>query len=55
LLCLTILGVLTGWWLYLGIKDYRLDGVAWGKKMFLFSLTVNFGISVAAAIGTIRL
>jgi protoheme IX farnesyltransferase len=53
-LYLVILGGLTAWWLYLGIKHYKTDEVTWGKKMFLSSLTVNIGISVAVAIGTIR-
>jgi protoheme IX farnesyltransferase len=48
---LVILAVLIIWWLYTGVKNYQLDAVAWGKKMFMFSLTVNLGISLAVAIG----
>lgn len=55
LVCLAILVVLSIWWLYIGIKNYDLDAVPWGKKMFLFSLSVNLGISVAVAIGSIKL
>jgi protoheme IX farnesyltransferase len=55
LVCLAILVVLSLWWLYIGIKNYSMDVVPWGKKMFFFSLTVNLGISVAVAIGSIRL
>lgn len=52
--CLAILVVLTVWWLYTGIKNYQLPAAKWGKKMFLFSLIVNVGISVAVAIGSLR-
>lgn len=54
-ICLIILVVLSVWWLYVGLKGYRSDAVKWGKQMFLFSLIVNLGISLATAVGTIRL
>jgi protoheme IX farnesyltransferase len=51
--CMVILVVLSGWWLLLGLKNYRLPAKAWGKQMFLFSLAVNLGISLAVAIGSV--
>lgn len=40
-------------WLYKGIASFSLESAKWGKMMFLFSLTVNIGISFAVAIGSI--
>ena len=54
-LCLVILGVLSVWWLCVGFRNYRDEGVSWGKKMFLSSLIVNLGISLAVAIGSLSL
>jgi protoheme IX farnesyltransferase len=54
-ICLVVLVVLTGWWLQVGIKNYRLNSVSWGKKMFLFSLVVNIGLSLAISFGSVSL
>jgi protoheme IX farnesyltransferase len=47
--------VMTGFgltWLWLGLKDYKsADPVKWGKKMFLFSLTVILALAVMLAVG----
>lgn len=51
--CLLLLCGSAGAWFIIGIKHYRLDSVSWGKQMFLFSLIVNLGISLAIAIGSV--
>lgn len=49
-----ILFVLGAAWLVKGLQTYtENDGVAWGKRMFLFSLVVNIGISIAVTIGSV--
>ena len=53
LLCMSILVGLSGAWLLVGLKNYSLEAKAWGKKMFLFSLIVNLGISLAISIGSV--
>jgi protoheme IX farnesyltransferase len=54
IITLLLLCGLTGAWFVVGLQNYRrLDAVAWGKKMFLFSLIVNLGISLGIAIGSI--
>jgi protoheme IX farnesyltransferase len=50
---LCILLILNSYWLFLAFKHKALVPDTWGKKMFLFSLIVNLGISLAVAIGTI--
>ncbi|MBC7581874.1 protoheme IX farnesyltransferase [Aeromicrobium sp.] len=52
-LCMTILLLLSGVWLLTGVSKYHLESAVWGKQMFLVSLVVNLGISVAIAIGSV--
>ena len=41
-------------WLLLGLKNYhKLDDIAWGKKMFLFSLIIITSLSVMMALANI--
>lgn len=54
LVYLLILVVLSMSWFVIGVQNYRVaDSAAWGKQMFLFSLIVNLGISLAVAIGSV--
>lgn len=54
--CLLILLVLSASWFVYGVLQYKLsDASVWGKRMFLFSLVVNIGISLAVAIGSVAL
>lgn len=52
-ICMLILVGLSAAWLLLGLKNYRNSTKVWGKQMFLFSLVVNLGISLAVSIGSV--
>lgn len=49
-----LLGGLSTAWLIDGLKNYyKLEPVKWGKRMFLFSLVVNLGLSLTIAISSV--
>ncbi|HWT55463.1 MAG TPA: heme o synthase [Candidatus Microsaccharimonas sp.] len=53
---LVLAGGLSLAWLAKGLQAYRTtDGSTWGKQMFLFSLIVNLGLSLAIAIGSVTI
>ena len=45
--------LLGGYWLYTGIKNYRLKDAVWGRKMFIASLKVTMVLSLAIATGSV--
>lgn len=52
--CMVILVALGVAWLIKGLQTYAdKDDVAWGKQMFLFSLVVNIGLSLAITFGSV--
>lgn len=53
LVFLAISGGLSVVWLVKGLQNYRIEPAKWGKQMFLFSLIVNLGLSLAIAIGSV--
>ncbi|MGH7241612.1 MAG: heme o synthase [Candidatus Saccharimonadales bacterium] len=53
---LVLAGGLSLAWLVRGLQLYQsADDVTWGKRMFLFSLVVNLGLSLAIAIGSVSI
>jgi protoheme IX farnesyltransferase len=52
--CVVLLAALCGWWLLVGIRSLQsLDAASWGKRLFLMSLVVNIGLSLAIGFGSI--